>query len=82
MIQIQHTQRDQKFDLCTDQWTEREQGVLANTGSLLYLLLGPLCLSHLKAESLNLLCLTLYFLLLVTQLASKALLCRPVCEVS
>lgn len=54
-----------------------EQGELATTGRLLYLLLGSLWLSHLKAESLNLLTLALYLLLFVAQLASQALLCRP-----
>lgn len=54
---------------------EREQGVLATTGTLHYLLPGPLGLSHLEAQSLNLLCLTLGLLLLVTQLSSQALLC-------
>lgn len=49
---------------------ERHKGELANTGRLLYLLFGPLCLSHLKAESLDLLSLALYLLLLVAQLAS------------
>lgn len=53
---------------------ETEQGVLATTGRLLYLLLGPLGLSHLKAESLYLLTLALHLLLLVAQLASQALL--------
>lgn len=53
---------------------ETRQGVLPTTGSLLYLLLGSLSLSHLKAESLKLLIMTLHLLLLITQLAHQALL--------
>lgn len=47
-------------------------------GSLLYLLLGPLGLSHLEAESLHLLILAFHLLLFVTQLTNQALLRRPV----
>lgn len=61
---------------------ETEQGDLATTGRLLYLLLGPLCLSHLKAESLNLLSLALNLLLLVSQLTSQTLLHRPGCHIT
>lgn len=56
---------------------ETEQGVLATTGRLLYLLLAPLGLPHLKAESLDLLTIALHLLLLVAHLASQALLYRP-----
>ncbi len=56
---------------------ETEEDELANTGRLLYLLPGPLCFSHLKAESLDLLGLALYLFLLISQLASQALLRRP-----
>lgn len=52
--------------------------MLPTTGILLYLLLSPLSLSHLKAESLNLLTLRFHLLLFVAQLSSEALLCRPV----
>lgn len=62
--------------LLTSSWRQKRE-LLPITGNLLYLLLGPLSLSHLKAERLHLLTLALHLLLLVAQLANEPLLCRP-----